>query len=112
MIGSRAKWQEGISLSLVKYMTLLNVETSYRAYLEAKHAITVDADGCETLVGLTSSESKEYLTIAGQPFSKQQKGDVIDPQRFLVLYDKHMNAVPPTPFIVGSLFAKMRVKTG
>lgn len=75
-------------------MKPLELEPSYRQYLNVKHALRLDDDGDECLVGLTASESVEYLAILNAASVEAKIHSGVDPERFLDLYDRHIAALP------------------
>jgi hypothetical protein len=74
----------------------LDLDGSHRDYLHATFALTTDAEGNETLVGLTRDESVEYLCVMSGPSIGPNLREVEDPLRFLRLYDRHTMALNST----------------
>lgn len=78
-------------------MTKLDLDNTHREYLYATCALTTDADGNETLVGLTQAESIEYLLVMSGPSIGANLDCIEDPRRFLRFYDRHMMALTSGP---------------
>lgn len=80
-------------------MKLLSLDPEYRGYLIVKHALELDVDGDETLVGLTASESAEYVTMFSSMSANAALRNDIYPERFLTLYERHVDALPHDPSV-------------
>lgn len=76
----------------------LDLDTSHRAYLRASRALTSDADGNETLVGLTRAEAIEYLLVMSGPSIGANLDRFDDPRSFFRLYDRHITALMSRPY--------------
>lgn len=78
-------------------MKTLDLDAVHRRYLFRKLALIVDCDGSESLAGLSHAESAEYLTLTSGPSIAANLRKLIDPMRFLDLYDRHMTALTSSP---------------
>lgn len=78
-------------------MDLLQLDPEYRSYLIVKHALELDANGNETLVGLSASESAEYAAMMSSMNGNCTLRDSAYPERFLTLYERHVAALPDDP---------------
>lgn len=78
-------------------MKLLKLDPVYRNYLVVKRALKLDANGNEILVGLSASESAEYLTMMDDISIQASLSANIDPERFVILYERHIAALPVHP---------------
>lgn len=84
-------------------MKLLKLDPLYRNYLVVKHGLKLDAHGNEIMVGLTASESVEYLTMMNDISTEARFSAHIDPERFVTLYERHVAALPTHPSIFDTL---------
>lgn len=75
-------------------MKLLELDPAYRNYLIVKHALRLDASGDEMLIGLTAAESADYTAIMSEISETAVLCDGIDNERFLMLYARHIAALP------------------
>lgn len=86
-------------------MNVLPLEESHRHYLVQKHAIEVDADGNETLVGLSWPESLVYLCMVGETERNRLPSDANSLSIFLQLHERHTALLPDSPWIIEALMA-------
>lgn len=75
-------------------MKLLNLDPLYRNYLVVKHGLKLDANGDEIMVGLTVFESVEYIIMMDDISTEARFSAHIDPERFVMLYERHIAALP------------------
>lgn len=80
-------------------MKLLQLDPEYRGYLIVKRALELDANGNETLVGLTAPESAEYATMFSIVSTNTALGEDVAPERFIALYERHVEALPHDPWV-------------
>lgn len=75
-------------------MKTLDLEDTYRHYLERRGALGLDVHGNEVLVGLSQTESVEYVAVTDGSISSPLSSNFPNPQRFLDLADRHEAARP------------------
>jgi hypothetical protein len=85
-------------------MKLLDVEITYRQYLTVRRAIKVDAEGDETLVGLSRAESVTYLHLRQRHAPNNLPTDTGELLQYLALHECHVAALPDVRWFINALY--------
>lgn len=80
-------------------MKLLPLEGTHRAFLVFKGALMLNADGNETLVGLTMEDSVTYVRICYGAWNDNLPDSLVDLSIFLGLHERHTNALRDSTWV-------------
>jgi hypothetical protein len=74
-------------------MKSLNIEETYRLWLDKRKALGFDHDHNEILAGLTHEESVFYVDVAANMMLRVQDLPEAELAQFVDLYNRHISAV-------------------
>jgi hypothetical protein len=74
-------------------MKILQLDPTYRTWLNARSALALDGDLNEKFTGLTHIDSIFYAEMTNEPLRDFDTWDVETLSRFLALYERHQLAV-------------------